>query len=455
MRQPSRCPVAVVLCVIFLCVGTSALADQTAHDPVLATVNGQPILRSEFHTRLVRHFGPFLRDRFIIFEKLVELAMRQQNLSVSEGAIDARLRELSEQSLHEEGKTLQDQLAERIGDPALLRHLVRLELALVRMVREKYDIKPDQMVQNKDIVLWFRSTRLLFPTQTHAKYLPEGILVRVGQEYVPTSHVVDLIYLAFPRTRLEDLLQEMAIEKLVEQWAAEAGITVSQRAARARAAPIREQEPLLERISLDEILRLAQSSQEAMEDRARRELLLEALVAQTLTEQDLREEFERHRDWYLGRNVRIRQIFLSAVDPTTGQLRNETQRARALELLRAIRREIETGGDFEKLALVYGEDASALRGGDIGWFPQPGVLGDALNNAALALDRRTLDGPLESALGFHLIEATEARRRSGGKFTDSSVQERLKTNLVRLRLPEWWTEHFRAANIQLFPDRLK
>jgi len=284
------------------------------------------------------------------------------------------------------------------------------------------------------------------------------VIVRVGEEtageYVPVSHAVELIELAFPRDELARLLREMAVDRLVDQWAKAGNIEISPREVRSQAAPVHEEEPLLEKISLAEILKLAQASEQAMQDRARRELQLKALVRKTIPEDAVKQEFEAHRDWYLGRSVRLGEVFIGFVDPETGRLRSPEERDEAVRRLEAIKKELEGDGDFEKLAFAYSEDASALRGGDIGWFPQLGVLGEALNAPALELDRHEVAGPIESSFGIHLIKVIEVKKHSGSSLSDEAVQKRIMDNLVREKLPQWSTEHLEQATIQVFPDRL-
>ncbi len=93
--------------------------------------------------------------------------------------------------------------------------------------------------------------------------------------------------------------------------------------------------------------------------------------------------------------------------------------ADAQRRLAELRERIVTGGaDFATLARQYSADASAAKGGDLGWV-FPGDTVPDFERAMDALKPKELSGPVKTPFGWHLIQVLE--RRTGGL-----PQERLR-----------------------------
>lgn len=83
---------------------------------------------------------------------------------------------------------------------------------------------------------------------------------------------------------------------------------------------------------------------------------------------------------------------------------------RALERLRQLRHRVEMGENFEELARLYSEDASAPQGGDLGWL-SPGETVPAFEQAMNALRPGQVSEPVLSQFGWHLIRVEERREK--------------------------------------------
>ncbi|MEG0258787.1 MAG: peptidylprolyl isomerase [Lysinibacillus sp.] len=70
---------------------------------------------------------------------------------------------------------------------------------------------------------------------------------------------------------------------------------------------------------------------------------------------------------------------------------------------------IQGGAAFADVAKEYSTDpGSAEKGGELGWF-SVGKMVDEFNDASYALELNTLSEPVQSQMGFHVIEVTEKR----------------------------------------------
>ncbi|MFO1321064.1 MAG: peptidylprolyl isomerase [Burkholderiales bacterium] len=73
-----------------------------------------------------------------------------------------------------------------------------------------------------------------------------------------------------------------------------------------------------------------------------------------------------------------------------------------------IRQKVVAGADFAELARSQSEDASAVRGGDLGWL-SPGDTVPEFERAMDALKANEVSQPVQSPFGWHLIQVLERR----------------------------------------------
>jgi peptidyl-prolyl cis-trans isomerase SurA len=82
--------------------------------------------------------------------------------------------------------------------------------------------------------------------------------------------------------------------------------------------------------------------------------------------------------------------------------------AEARERLRRLRERAVSGTDFAELAKVHSEDASASKGGDLGWVA-PGDTVPEFERVMNALKDREVSEPIQTPFGWHLVQVVERR----------------------------------------------
>jgi len=83
--------------------------------------------------------------------------------------------------------------------------------------------------------------------------------------------------------------------------------------------------------------------------------------------------------------------------------------ADALQRLTELKRRIQLGGDdFSELARQHSDDASAAKGGDLGWL-SPGETVPDFERAMNALQPGEVSDPVRTPFGYHLIKVLERR----------------------------------------------
>lgn len=80
------------------------------------------------------------------------------------------------------------------------------------------------------------------------------------------------------------------------------------------------------------------------------------------------------------------------------------------ETAKEIKAKLDEGEDFAALASEYGTDATAERGGDLGWFSH-GDMVPPFADAAFAMEPGTISDPVQTSFGWHIIKLNETRTR--------------------------------------------
>lgn len=70
-----------------------------------------------------------------------------------------------------------------------------------------------------------------------------------------------------------------------------------------------------------------------------------------------------------------------------------------------LKERIEAGEDFADIAREYSSCPSRAQGGDLGQFG-PGMMVKEFDEVVFSADVNTLQGPVKTQFGFHLLEVT-------------------------------------------------
>ena len=211
------------------------------------------------------------------------------------------------------------------------------------------------------------------------------------------------------------VLNLMIEQVLIEQAAAEEGITVSDEELDATIDSLREE---IGDEDFNAWLEKEGMSLEQMRERLRGDMIATKMANR------IAESVPQTAD-----HVHARHILLAT--------REEAER---------ILSQLEAGGDFATLAREYSNDVSTRDvGGDLGFFP-PGVLtSDAVETAAFALQPGQISDVVESELGFHVVQVVE-------RTPDQDISpENLR--LLRDKAVRGWLDDLReSADIQIFVE---
>lgn len=124
---------------------------------------------------------------------------------------------------------------------------------------------------------------------------------------------------------------------------------------------------------------------------------------------------ERRASQNSAASPKIVQTHVRHILLRVGEGKSESQ---ARQQLIDIRRQIESGGDFEKFARTYSQDGSASQGGDLGWI-SPGETVPEFERAMNTLQDGQVSNPVRTEYGYHLIQVLGRRDAEG------SVQQQM------------------------------
>lgn len=92
------------------------------------------------------------------------------------------------------------------------------------------------------------------------------------------------------------------------------------------------------------------------------------------------------------------------------RLNEVVSEADARNRLTELKYRVDNGGDFAELARLHSDDASAARGGDLGWL-SPGDTVPEFERAMDALKPKQVSAPFRSPFGWHIVQVMERRQQ--------------------------------------------
>jgi peptidyl-prolyl cis-trans isomerase SurA len=123
--------------------------------------------------------------------------------------------------------------------------------------------------------------------------------------------------------------------------------------------------------------------------------------------------------------------------------------AEAKQRLTNLKERIENGTSFTELARLQSEDASASRGGDLGWL-SPGDTVPEFERAMTGLEPGQVSDPVQSPFGWHLIQVVERRSEDMSKERQRVLaRQSIRTRKADEAYQEWVRQQRDRAYVEL------
>jgi peptidyl-prolyl cis-trans isomerase C len=217
------------------------------------------------------------------------------------------------------------------------------------------------------------------------------------------------------------VLDDMIAMRLLKQEVARRRLTTTDEELAAAMKQLRGQFPS------EEAFKQALASQKLtlakLREETRTQLLVNKMLAQevgaqvVVTPSEVTAFYEKNPDRFQQPEAVHASHVLISVPEGSAPAAKAAARAKAEDVLKQAR----GGADFAKLARTHSNDASAQRGGDLGFFPK-GQMVPAFEAAAFALAPNQVSDIVETPFGFHVIKVLEKRPAQKVPFGEAAPQ---------------------------------
>lgn len=136
-------------------------------------------------------------------------------------------------------------------------------------------------------------------------------------------------------------------------------------------------------------------------------------------EEELKEYFSKNIRDFNGEKVTASHILID----TSMIEADEEKMKEAKEKIDKIKEELDSGGDFVKLAKEHSNCPSAITGGNLGVFGS-GEMVKTLTDAAFNTDVNSISAPIKTRFGYHIIKVTD--KQAGNDITFEETKEKVK-----------------------------
>jgi peptidyl-prolyl cis-trans isomerase C len=204
------------------------------------------------------------------------------------------------------------------------------------------------------------------------------------------------------------VLDNLVALRILRQEVKDRHMTVSDAEVDARLKQLRTQFP--SEADFQQALKAQQMTPNRLREDARADLLVNRLLESEVHAKvivkpgDVSAFYEKNPDKFQQAEAARASHILVIVPPNADAKTRAALKARAETALKAAK----AGRDFAALARQYSQDASAQRGGDLGFFPR-GQMVPAFEKAAFALQPGQVSDLVETQFGYHIIKLTERR----------------------------------------------
>jgi peptidyl-prolyl cis-trans isomerase C len=215
------------------------------------------------------------------------------------------------------------------------------------------------------------------------------------------------------------LLDEMVTMRLLKQEVSRQQMTVPDQDLEAAMKQLRGQFP--NEKAFQAALKSQQMTLAKLRDETRANLAVSKLLEREIGPRievkptDISAFYEKNPDKFQQPEAVRASHVLIAVSAQADDAAKKAARAKADGVLKQAR----AGADFAAIAKKESNDASAQRGGDLGFFPK-GQMVPAFEAAAFALQPGQVSDVVETPFGFHVIKVTERRPPTTVPFAEAA-----------------------------------
>lgn len=182
---------------------------------------------------------------------------------------------------------------------------------------------------------------------------------------------------------------------------------------------------------------------------------MEAMIAESGGEEAFRAQLEEWGETYeeARREVRAQLIGMAMTERVLEGVPEETEHVHARHILvdtkeeaERLHAQLEAGADFAELAKAHSQDDSTREsGGDLGFFPRGILVATEVEEAAFALQPGQFSEVISSSMGYHIVQVIE---RDSNRPVSSENLRILQDRAIQ----EWVKSLWAQADVKRFID---
>ena len=224
----------------------------------------------------------------------------------------------------------------------------------------------------------------------------------------------------------KQIIDGLITQKLITQFIRDSKIEVSQAEIDKELNKVREDiksNPGLEGQTLEQVLESHGSSIDNLKNDIVISLSLEKHLGKDIDDKKIKAYFDENKAAYDGSERRASHVLVD-----TREMKTDAELAQALEKIKKIKAEVDSGKDFAEVAKQHSDCPSKDKGGDLSFFKRKGQMVEPFAAAAFALKVGQVSDPVKTPFGYHIIKVTEIKKGNDVKFDD--VKQNIKQNMM-------------------------
>ncbi len=280
-----------------------------------------------------------------------------------------------------------------------------------------------------------------------SKAASEEVLATVDDEKISRQEVVKALESLQIPAGLEKKAYETAVNglvdmKILEKYIERHGVKVSESEIDQSVAQFDKQirQQTNQKQNLESVLAQQKITKADLRDQAKQRLQSDKLFDKSSVKDELRAYYDKNRDLYDQKKIVASHILLKT-PPTAGP----EEKKKILDRITAIKKEIDSGKiAFADAANKYSEDEGNddKVGGFLGTIPRRGKFKyEKFLVAAFALKQGSVSDPVETELGYHLIQVTDKINGVEFDFKTNSTNPRFRMEFLKDAIAEERKKH--------------
>jgi peptidyl-prolyl cis-trans isomerase C len=249
----------------------------------------------------------------------------------------------------------------------------------------------------------------------------------------------------------QEVMTDLINRELIYQDSVEKGISVKPEQVEKELDAIRQRYP--DKAEFDAILSSMNMNEEQLKSQIAQRSAITTLIEKEIVS-EIKVDGEEAATFYKENphlferpeEVHARHILIK-VEASADQKQKEEARKK----IEAIKKRVDAGEAFDKLAKENSDCPSAQNGGDLGYFSR-GKMVPAFEAAAFALEPGKVSDIVKTDFGYHLIQVVE--RRAAGSVGFEEVRPQIENNLrnekIQTKLVKYLEQLHKDATIETF-----